>query len=763
MSHWTLIPHIVVRTTGFPWEILEGLRHEDSVLAALRVDATRRVRDGFRDVSPRIRKPTPAMLSALRAGRPIADLTTLDHPSLSDWNMVAEAAQRAEGEFDVAFEQEAARTAHALRETGRDPRFLEAVAISCPPVYLNIVRREWSNRLERQVASFVQRFCSKNETVSFFGPINYGRLEPDAPTGVSIEWSGPAMIRARRTHVAHWVVRGLVAACAADAGVVAWIVPRRRLERRHSRPDEPVSRLLAVCDGVKPCRVLAKELGIDLAEIGNTLRLAHERRLITHQLDVPPANDDPLLDLTERLAGLPGDSPRRLVREIAELRGMMEEFSWADAGRKVALNASVEAHLMERFEIGRHSGGPARRPDENRGEGHHFYVDRLPLREECGGDLRLTISGERARELETRMQGTLDALASAAVRTQAAARAALAQRMGKQTLPFWRVIAQFADGPIPYDRQLHDAVAAQVADPGEEEVHIDSSTLPMTPLDGHSLVSSIDLLLEARGVEAWSRGDYKIIAGDVHDTALVWGWALQFHEQRKKVDASVIAALGRMERRVPVVTALASRRTGLIPAELPGPVIELGGVSNRAGRWQLPFEDLIVESDGETSWLKSQSLDTEVLLYNGELESSVHTAFAIPRVRPIRIDLGPRTPRIWIDKVMIQRRTWRLSDEHVARIVDCRDDRERFRVGIRIWEELGLPLLTFGKLPGERKPVLVDPSSPVIFRVFANLLKLRKAAVLGEMRPAPDGLWLQGNLGRHTAELRCTYVRTPAA
>jgi hypothetical protein len=34
-----------------------------------------------------------------------------------------------------------------------------------------------------------------------------------------------------------------------------------------------------------------------------------------------------------------------------------------------------------------------------RGEGHNFYQDRLPLREECGGDLRLTLSGERAREL----------------------------------------------------------------------------------------------------------------------------------------------------------------------------------------------------------------------------------------------------------------------------------------------------------------------------------------------------------------------------
>lgn len=764
MSHWHLIPHIVVRATGFPWESLESLRHEASVVAALRMEASRRVRDGFRDVSPRIRKPSPAVLSALRAGKPIADLDATEHPALIDWNLVAEAMDRAERDFDATFKEEAEHSARALRDLAKDVRFQEAVAISCPPVYGNVMRTDFTTRLERQVASFVQRFCAKNETMSFFGPINYGLVDRAKPEGVHIEWSGPALIRARRTHVAFWVVRGLVNACMAQPDVASWLVPRRRLERRASRGDEPMSRLIAASDGIKPCRVLATELELPLPDLIELVRGAHARRLITHQLDVPSSSDDPIFELTERVAGIPGEAPRKLVRELSELRALMEEYSWADPARKVALNTIVEARLQERLNVsGAEAAAAQRRPDDNRGEGHHFYVDRLPLREECCGDLKLTVGGQRAAELEGKLQGTLDALAGAAIRTRDAARAALAKRMGKATLPFARVIAQFADGPIPYDTSLIDAVKAAITDPTVDEVKIDSAKLPKTPLDGHSLVTSIDLLLEARGIEAWGRGDYKLIAGDIHDTALVWGWALQFHPERKKVDASVVSALGKMDRPLPIVTALASRRSGLIPAELPGPVIELGGVSSRASRWQLPFEDLMVESDGATARLVSSFLGSEVLLYNGELESSVHTAFAIPRIRPIKVDLGMHTPRLWIDDVMIQRRMWRLTDGQITRLIDCREDKERFRVAIKIWEELGLPSLSFAKFPGERKPVLADPASPLVFRVFANLLKLRRAVVLGEMRPGPDGLWLQGNLGRHTAELRCTYVRTPAA
>ena len=59
-----------------------------------------------------------------------------------------------------------------------EPRFLEAVASSSPPVARDLIAGREGARLKRQVASYLQRVCAKNETMSFFGPINYGGVEP---------------------------------------------------------------------------------------------------------------------------------------------------------------------------------------------------------------------------------------------------------------------------------------------------------------------------------------------------------------------------------------------------------------------------------------------------------------------------------------------------------------------------------------------------------------------------------------------------------
>ena len=99
--------------------------------------------------------------------------------------------------------------------------------------------------------------------------------------------------------------------------------------------------------------------------------------------------------------------------------------------------------------------------------------------------------------------------------------------------------------------------------------------------------------------EAWARGEYEVVVGDLHDTALVWGWALQFHEERARVEAEMVQALGLLPRPVPVITVLPSRRTGLLPSEFPGPVVELGGVSGRPNGWRLALDDLHVEIPAE--------------------------------------------------------------------------------------------------------------------------------------------------------------------
>ncbi|MFY0566266.1 hypothetical protein ACN28E_20855 [Archangium lansingense] len=762
MKGWSLFPHLVVRTTGFPFERLERLRCPDAAESARRLWAERRELEALKASGPRLRRPPSAVLAALKAGRPV-DVEGLESPEFfATYNVHARAAQEAESAFEAAFSRESARVEEALAALRTEPRFLEAVASSSPPVARDLLAGREGARLKRQVASYLQRVCAKNETMSFFGPINYGRVESGAPTGVSVRWSGPEVLVGRNTFSASWLVLGLVRAIAADPEVALWLVLRRKAfasmpPRKGAAPnpasvEDVLPRLVEAVDGTRPLLALREALGVELPLLLDAVRFGLQRNLFTHQLEVPAASHHPLEDLAERLAGIPGQAAREHLRELEGLLGVMARYSAADAVTKMALNEELAKLARERWSV-------APQAASSTSENHNFYQDRLPMREECGGDLRLTVGGERAEELTRRLEPALGLMGEASLRTREASRAAVAALVGARTVPFWKVVAAYGEKPVPYDTTVASALAAAITDPGARCVELDPAVLPTPRADAAlPIVTSIDLLVGASDVEAWSRGDYELVVGDVHDTALVWGWALQFHEERRRVESEMVRALGALRRPMPFVTVLASRRTGLLPSEFPGPVVELGGVSARASAWRLPFDDLQVESDGRTARLLSSRLGTEVCLYNGEIESLVQTAFALPRIRPLRVSLGAHTPRVMLGGAVLQREQWRLEAADGEALLACKDDKARLRTAVGIWARMGLPDHVFAKFPGERKPVLVDVRSPALLRVFVNLLEQKGEVMLSEMLPAPGQLWLGAAGGRHTAELRCCFM-----
>ncbi|WNG36048.1 hypothetical protein F0U61_22050 [Archangium violaceum] len=763
MKGWTLFPHLVVRTTGFPFERLESLRCPEAAASARKLWTEQRELEALKASGPRLRRPPPAVLAALKAGRPVA-VEGLESPEFfSAYNVHAQAAQEAAATFEAAFTRESAQVEEALAALRTEPRFLEAVASSSPPVARDLIAGREGARLKRQVASYLQRLCAKNETMSFFGPINYGRVEPDAPSGVTVRWSGPELLVGRNTFAASWLVLGLVRAIAADPEVAPWLVlrlksfaslpPSKGAAPRPASMEELLPRLVEAVDGTRPLSALREALGVEWPLLLETVGFGLRRNLFTHQLEVPAASHHPLEDLAERLAGLPGPAARGHLHELEGLLRLMARYGAADAAAKMALNEEMAKRARERWSVAPQA------PATTSAEGHNFYQDRLPMREECGGDLRLTLGGERARELTRRLEPALGLMGEAALRTREAARSAVASLMGARTVPFWKVVAAYGERPLPYDTTVASALAAAITDPAAPCVELDPAMLPTPRADvALPIVTSIDLLVGASDVEAWSRGDYELVVGDVHDTALVWGWALQFHEERRRVESEMVRALGALRRPMPFVTVLASRRTGLLPSEFPGPVVELGGVSARASAWRLPFDDLQVESDGRTARLVSTRLGSEVCLYNGEMESLVQTAFALPRVRPLRVSLGAHTPRLVLGGAVIQREQWKLEASDGEALLACKDDRARLRTAVAIWARRGLPDHVFAKFPGERKPVLMDVRSPALLRVFVNLLEQKGEVVLSEMRPSPEQLWLGAKGGRHTAELRCCFL-----
>jgi hypothetical protein len=128
--------------------------------------------------------------------------------------------------------------------------------------------------------------------------------------------------------------------------------------------------------------------------------------------------------------------------------------------------------------------------------------------------------------------------------------------------------------------------------------------------------------------------------------------------------------------------------------------------------------------------------------------------------------LERRTPRVMIDRLVVQRRTWRIPCAEIAFLAE-RDHAALF-AALRDWALAeGLPRWCFVKAAWERKPFYVDFASPLYVRILAkharNALKQRggegHVLVFSEMLPAHGQLWMPLEPGVPcTSELRLVAV-----
>jgi hypothetical protein len=123
-----------------------------------------------------------------------------------------------------------------LREAAANPLFREAVTWQNPAALANAfdkvaagaaTKPSRARQREDIVASYWQRYCSKNDTIGFFGPLAWGLIADDGPP-LSVR-SG-ALIRERSVHLEAWGVQALAASLDESLAVAAG--PRTEHELR---------------------------------------------------------------------------------------------------------------------------------------------------------------------------------------------------------------------------------------------------------------------------------------------------------------------------------------------------------------------------------------------------------------------------------------------------------------------------------------------------------------------------------------------------
>src|SRR5262249_53092602 len=141
-------------------------------------------------------------------------------------------------------------------------------------------RNTQTRQHEALVASYLQRYCAKNDTIGFFGPVGWSSIDDEPGIRVTHPVQGRPLA-ARVTYLEGWAVRAVMERHA--AALRPWLVPRGRpfvgLDGTRLRlplaPPVPLSpaeaAVLQACDGVRDAQAVAAAL-LDAPSAGLTNR-----------------------------------------------------------------------------------------------------------------------------------------------------------------------------------------------------------------------------------------------------------------------------------------------------------------------------------------------------------------------------------------------------------------------------------------------------------------------------------------------------------
>src|ERR1700677_4396982 len=267
------------------------------------------------------------------------------------------------GAYDVVYPDAARRLCHAIAGIAADPAFKEALTWQNPTLarFLEnagvgrLARRSKDRQRELVIASYLQRYCLKNDTIGFFGPVGWACADPGTP-GLVVT-PGNQLIARRTTNFEVWAIAKVAAAIAEQGRALGWLRPRRArsafldgnvLHCPHRKPvtltDDEV-RILQACDG---SATISDVLASDGASARALLtRLAGLSALRMNLESPAPAWPERLL--MERLDQIAAPVARAAAREPVERMIRARDTVAASAAGPHRLQGAL-ADLAETFQ-----------------------------------------------------------------------------------------------------------------------------------------------------------------------------------------------------------------------------------------------------------------------------------------------------------------------------------------------------------------------------------------------------------------------------
>ncbi|MEU6073739.1 amino acid adenylation domain-containing protein [Micromonospora sp. NPDC047074] len=742
------------------------------------------------------------------AGLPVDLLAPLGDPELAaaaDRVVAARAdgdpagIARAEAAYAATYPAAVGRLTVALHAVAGHPRFREAVAWQNPHALRtgvdallrrgpgNPTRNTKHRQHEALVTSYLQRYCAKNDTIGFFGPVGWARIEPGA--GVRVDPADPPALLAERTvYLEGWAVAAVLAPYAVR--LRPWLVPRlmpfldlagTTLRVPLSAPvalREAEAAVLRACDGVRDANEVARAVlatpgsGLrstrEVHEVLQTLAAAHR---IAWQPEVAPHDTRPEETVRARLARVDDEAVRApALAAVDELCAARDALA-ACAGDPDGLAAAM-ARLETTFT--RLAGVPATR------RAGTMYAGRTPVYEECLRAGTVAVGEAGLDGIRAALGLVLDS-----ARWFTAAGATLYQRLcteiyrrraaelGTGTIPladFWLLAGEALFHPPErltalLTAALHRRWADVLALPaGQRRIRLTAARLAPAVATAFPAGRPGWPTARQHSPDLMRAGDEWVL-GELHPgvNTLRYATWVAYHPEVAALRAALAQDLG-----AGAVYPAETGQEGGVPTRQSNALTGPGDIrlvfahdsfghdprrSLRVGEC-----DLVEVAGGLRVRSRDGRFDMELMHVLGDVVGAGLSQLF--RVLPP----AAHQPRVTIDSLVVSRESWTFAAADLA-FADTRDEALRFRQA-RAWAGgHGLPRHVFLRCAGERKPVHADLTSLAsVDLVSRSVRRARRHAgddarvAVVEMLPAPDQLWLTGPDGRYTAELRVVAV-----
>jgi hypothetical protein len=710
--------------------------------------------------------------------------------------------------FEQRYELSVAQTSQAIREAINDDRFREAIIWQNRHAFHNGIeplsrrssdssaRTAKQRQQESLVASYLQRYCVKNDTIGFFGPVAWANIVSHDES-LRVE-PGAEMLEVRNVRFEGWCIDALAETLSQDKRLRPWLAPRRvpfvHLEGsmlhltggKALKIGEREAAILRGCDGERVAKAVAEEM-VEQGVVGSTgevyriLEVLNSRGLITWTLDVA-------------LSLHPERSLRRQLERVEDERlrtpalQMLNELESARAA--VAQAAGDAAQLDEAIGNLEATFSRLTGVDSTRAGGR-TYAARTLVYEDCRRDIKLDIGTDVMESLGAPLSLLLHSArwfthTTATIYRQAFKKIydELALKSGSRVVDavtFWQ-----RANPLLHDKD-NSFVAPLIKifkerwanilkiPAGARQVQYSSAELRAgvlaafkAPRPGWraACYHSPDVMIAAKSVEAINRGDYHLVMGELHLSLNTMNASLRVSQSPRPDD--LIRALdldlpeprlvpvnpknwaGATARTLPALISSKDFRLVLTPEPHEVPASQA-----------VPLGSLVVEETGGALVLRTRDgrISFDIIeAFGTALSSVIGNYFHI-------LAAESHTPRVTIDRVTVCRETWRFSPSDLSFAFE-KDESARFLAARRFAHMHDLPRFVFVKVPVEVKPFYVDFDSPIYVDILAKMIRRTKEkgradalVSVTEMHPRADETWLPDGEGEHyTSELRIIAV-----